>query len=211
MAATDRTHQVTSALRRDIARFELKPGERLAEEPLSARYGVSRTPIREALQRLEAEGLVETVGARRVVRKLDVGELEDIYRVRTQLELLAVAQACERASDDAIDELIGRWDAPGDYSDADVRFHNGIARLASNPFLLRSLERVDDRIAIVRMVDFSTDERIEITRSEHNAILAAVRARHADEAQRLMQAHIEAAMRNVRALLVQALAQIYLG
>lgn len=199
-------------LRRDIALFRFKPGERLAEEPLSEHYGVSRTPIREALQRLEAEGLVESVGNRRVVRRLDVAELEDIFRVRTSLERLAAIQACARASDAGIEALGATWDTSddGEYFEADLRFHLGVADLAANPFLTSSLERANDRIAIVRMVDFSTPERIAITRSEHVAILDAIGARDAARAERLMQDHIEAAMSNVRELIVRALAQIYL-
>ncbi|ADB48781.1 GntR family transcriptional regulator [Conexibacter woesei] len=216
---TRETVDVPNALRRDIAGFAFKPGDRLVEEALSERYGVSRTPVREALRQLEAEGLIESQGTRRLVRRLDVAELEDVYRVRAQLERLAASLAAERASDTAIDALAAGWDveqehADGDAGDAyygaDVRFHDGVAALSGNEFVRTSLQRASDRIAIVRIVDFSTAARIATTRREHREILGAIRARDADRAGALMEAHIDAAMSNVRTLLTAALARIYL-
>lgn len=213
------TVDVRDALRRDIAAFAFKPGDRLVEEALSERYGVSRTPVREALRQVEAEGLIETRGTRRLVRRLDVGELEDVYRVRGQLERLAANLAAQRASDAAIDALASSWDvahdgADGDpdaaYYGADVRFHDGVAELSGNEFVRTTLHRASDRIAIVRIVDFSTPERIATTRREHGRILDAIRARDAASAGELMEAHIDAAMSNVRTLLTAALARIYL-
>ena len=130
--------------------------------------------------------------------------------MRVQLERLAVAQACERASDDTIAELTASWDSGAEYYESDVPFHAGVAQLAANPYLAADLGRIDGRIAIVRMVDFSSEERVAVTRAEHEAILAAIAQRDSEAATALMTAHIEAAMSNVRTAIVGALQRIYL-
>src|SRR6478752_6569820 len=105
-----RNQDAYEALKRDITRFHFKPGERLREEALSDRYAVSRTPIRDALRRLEQEGLVVTEGVGRFVRQFDVREFEDIYLVRAGIERAAAMQACDAASDEAIAALRASWD-----------------------------------------------------------------------------------------------------
>ncbi|MFN8205172.1 MAG: GntR family transcriptional regulator [Solirubrobacteraceae bacterium] len=217
--ATSRNRDVYTALKRDIACFHFKPGERLREEALSKRYGVSRTPIRDALRGLEQEGLVEAKHGGRFVRQFNVREFEDIYRVRAVIERTAAIQACERATDEAIaalcarlDDTVSDSDEPGQgYHYADVGFHVGVARLSANAFLLGELARINDRIWIFRMVDFASEERIAITRGEHAEIVEAIAERDQQRAGRLMEAHINGAMMNVSTLMTQALAQIYLS
>lgn len=208
------------ALKQDITRFVLRPGERLVEEALSARYGVSRTPIREALRRLEQEGLVvvgESGG--RFVPQFDILAFEDLYRGRATIERLAATQACDRASSEAIEQLRGSWEiregsaaaAEGGFELSDERFHNGVAALSGNAFVIDTLRRVNDRIRIIRLADFSSPERIEITRGEHDAVLAAIAAREPERAGQLLFEHIEGSMANVRELVSRALTRIYLG
>jgi DNA-binding GntR family transcriptional regulator len=212
--ARSRNQDAYEALKRDIARFHYKPGERLREEALSERYNVSRTPIRDALRRLEQEGLITTEGVGRFVRQFDVREFEDIYRVRASIERVTAMQAAEVASDEAIAALRDGWErAEGDdgYDLADVRFHVGVAQLSGNAFAMSSLSQINDRIGVIRMVDFGHDERVVITRGEHEEILDAIAARDAERAGALMEAHIGAAMTNVSTLLTEALATIYLG
>ena len=208
------------ALKRDLTRFELRPGERLVEESLSIRYGVSRTPVREALRRLEQQGLVvrgESGG--RFVPQFDIVVFEDIYRGRATIERLGAMQACERASTQAIEQLRASWHVSPDYNGsedggyelADERFHNGVAELSRNAFLIDSLSRINDRIRIIRLVDFSSDERIEITRREHGDVLDAIEARSPERAGQLLFNHVEKSMANVRELVPRALTRIYLG
>jgi DNA-binding GntR family transcriptional regulator len=205
------------ALKYAITNFELKPGSRLVEGALSARYGVSRTPVREALHQLEQEGLVVTRDVRgRFVRDLDLHDYEDVSRVRLSLEELAVVQACERADGAAIAQLAETWDdvassggVDGDYVYADERFHTGVADLSRNAFLIDCLARVNDRIRIIRVTDFTHQERIAVVREQHAAILEAIAMRDADTARRLMREHIEAAHANIRALIAEALMRVY--
>lgn len=208
-----RNQDAYEAIKRDIARFHFKPGERLREEALSERYAVSRTPIRDALRRLEQEGLITTEGVGRFVRHFDVREFEDIYRVRASIERGTAMQAAEAASDEAIEALRGAWEQGDErgYDQADVRFHVGVAQLSGNTFALSTLSQINDRIGVIRMVDFGHEERIAITRGEHEAILDAIAARDAERAGALMEAHIRSAMTNVSTLLAEALTTIYLG
>jgi DNA-binding GntR family transcriptional regulator len=177
--------------------------------------------VREALRVLQQEGLVVEDGrGRRSVPHFDIVAFEDIYRGRAAIERLGAMQACERASADAIERLRASWSHPpdgnnayedGGYELADERFHNGVAELSGNLFLVDALSRNNDRIRIIRLVDFSRDERIEITRREHGAILDAIEARSPERAGRLLFDHVERSMANVRELVPRALTRIYLG
>src|SRR4051794_11188224 len=196
-------------LKHSITNFEFRPGARLVEDDLSERYGVSRTPVREALRQLEREGLVvASAGRGRFVRDIALRDYEDVSQVRLALEDLAVAQACERADDAAIDELRATWDgnepaADGSYVYADERFHTGVARLSRNDFLIDELSRVNDRIRIIRLTDFTDGTRIKTVQKEHDAILVAMRGRDTEKAASLMRRHIERSHANVRELIAR--------
>ena len=208
------------AVKHDLITFSYKPGERLVEEALSERYGVSRTPIREALRRLEQEQLVIARQGARYVPHFDVAEFEDIYRVRAAIERLAAEQACERASDEELAALRTTWkellkDASVEGDDAqphaDARFHMRVAELSKNAFLIDSLARINDRIWIIRVVDFSTEKRVRAIGREHAALVEAIVDRDPERAGEAMQEHISAAMENVRELVSRALTKIYLS
>jgi DNA-binding GntR family transcriptional regulator len=215
---SESTPNVLLQLRDDLTSFRLRPGERLIEEDLSRRYGVSRTPVREALRVLQQEGLVVEDGrGRRSVPHFDIVAFEDIYRVRAGLERLAVAQAVERGARESIESLAKTWDITrngqevSEYYRSDERFHSGIARLSGNEFLIDALGRVDDRIRIIRLVDFTSPERVDRTRAEHAEILDAMLHGDARRASRLMAEHVDEAMTNVRELVTRALAKIMLN
>jgi DNA-binding GntR family transcriptional regulator len=208
------------ALKRDITQFMFKPGDRLIEEQLSERYRVSRTPIREAFRRLEEEGLIVSRGAvGRFVPHFNVNQYENVYRVRIALEELSVVQTCEAADDESIASLRSRWARgfepeaevlDGGFVEADETFHLGVAELSGNTYLRDSLRRVNDRIRIIRMVDFTSRERIATTRAEHDEVLDAIGRRDADTARKLMRRHIERSKNHVRELISRAIASIYL-
>jgi DNA-binding GntR family transcriptional regulator len=204
-------------LKHSITNFELRPGAPLVEGELSERYGVSRTPVREALRQLELEGFVlASAGRGRFVRDISLRDYEDVSQVRLALEDLAVVQACERAEDGAIAELRTSWDGAdpaspdGSYVYADERFHSGVASLSSNDFLVDELARVNDRIRIIRLTDFTDEARIATVREEHDAILSAVGDRDAERARELMRSHIVRSQGNVRELIARALERAYL-
>jgi len=208
---------VYRSLKHSITHFEYRPGSRLLEDELSERFGVSRTPVREALGQLEREGLVVArPGQGRFVRDIALRDYEDVSKVRLALEDLAVAQACERASKEELTALRSSWngvpssDLDGGYVYADERFHVGIAELSRNLFLVDSLNRVNDRIRIIRVTDFTAQSRIAIVQKEHDAILVAMLKGDSEKARSLMRAHIERSHANIRELIARALERAYL-
>lgn len=210
--------RVYEQLRLDIVRFAFLPGERLVELELTERYKVSRTPVRDALRRLEHEGvLVRGEKGGRFVRRFDISAYEDVYAVRTVLEIYAVRLLCER--DGAIDHeaLEERWrigypsqttPLDGSYVVPDERFHVAIARETGNAFLASSIEAIHERLRISRSVDFSDRERIVVSESQHLEIAAAIRRRDADAAAALMESHIAQSKREIREISVRILEKL---
>ncbi len=208
------------ALKRDITNFRFKPGERLLEEHLSDRYGVSRTPIREALRRLEQEGLIVSRGnVGKFIPHFDVLAYEDIYRVRIALEELAAVQACSRADNEEVEQLRRTWRAgfergpvplDGSFVEADERFHVGVAKLSRNSYLVESLQRINDRLRFIRITDFTVPHRLKATKTQHERVLDAILQRDEAAARTAIGDHIRESERNVRDLITRALSRIYL-
>jgi DNA-binding GntR family transcriptional regulator len=195
-------------IKADVLQFEYLPGERLIELQLVERYGVSRTPIREALRRLAHEGLL-TRGEKggHYVRRYDISAYDDVYAVRTVLEAWAAREACEQRTADDLQELVEHWrrgfpaeEVPldGSYVVPDERFHIAVARATGNSYLVASLEAVNDRLRIIRSVDFADRERIVVSEQQHLEIAAAIDRRDANMAARLMEEHIAQSKREIR-------------
>jgi DNA-binding GntR family transcriptional regulator len=202
-----------AALRGLILDGDLRPGTRLGEVELADRLGVSRTPVREALSRLAAEGLVEIVpnrGAR--VATWTVAELEGVFDLRASLEPQLTGFAAARATPDdadALDELAERMlevGCPGPGQDLDAlvplnrAFHDRLIALADHPALATALAAAIHPPIVVR--NFHTYDEASLRRSlaHHAEIVAAVRAGDAEWARAVMTAHIS----NARAVMVRA-------
>jgi DNA-binding GntR family transcriptional regulator len=207
--------RTVTAVRELILRGDFPPGARLGEVELAERLGVSRTPVREALGRLAAEGLVEIVpnrGAR--VTSWTVAELEDVFDLRTALEPRLTALAVPRADAVAIaalDELAAAMLAvgtPGPDQDLDAlvplnrTFHGRLVALADQPAMAGALASAIHAPIVLR--NFHTYDEASLLRSvaHHVEIVAAVRANDPAWAQAVMTAHI----RNARAVMVRAAA-----
>jgi DNA-binding GntR family transcriptional regulator len=168
---------------------------------------VSRTPVREALFRLEREGYVE-VHAKSgwSVRALDFDALDHLYDVRVILECEAVRKLCAGDPRPALVGLSAVWLVPprmrladgGRVARLDEEFHWTVVAAAGNPELARMHQGITERIRIVRRLDFTHPERIIYTYLEHAQILRAVLARNAARASKLLRAHIEASKTEVR-------------
>ncbi|AYD65696.1 GntR family transcriptional regulator [Achromobacter spanius] len=206
------------ALKRDILDFRLAPGDRFTETEIADRLQVSRTPVREALFRLEREGYLE-VRQRNgwLVKPLDFNTLDHFYELRSVLETAAVHALCLPAQGPdplrALQSLADTWlVAPSDRSsdgewlaDLDERFHIDLVAAAGNPEIARVHRAATERIRIVRRLDFTLQDRIDNTYEEHGAILRAVLARDGAAAAQLLQAHIRDSQSAVRKITLHRL------
>ena len=178
--------------------FRLLPGERLNEAVLAKELGVSRTPLREALNRLTAEGFLTFSANHGFFRKnLDVKEVFDLYEFRMQLEIMAGKLAVERASEEGIAALeafvveSARED-PSRTTETlvalDEQFHEMLMQLTGNAEMLACLRNVNARIQFVRWLDMSG--RRSETQSQHKDIVRALGKRDRAECDRLIADHI---------------------
>lgn len=197
----------------DIAEFRLVPGDRFTETEVATRLGVSRTPVRQALFRLQREGFVQVhFRSGWQVCPFDFEMFEHLYDLRIVLETTAVLRLCEAALDRVdrgrLDALQTFWLVPKPdrkldgrlVSKRDEEFHATLVAAAGNPELAKVHRDVTDRIRIVRRLDFTQVERVQSTYDEHGQILRAVIRRRADQAVLLLRSHIEASKSEVRKL-----------
>jgi DNA-binding GntR family transcriptional regulator len=198
---------VYEQLKADIFDFRQLPGAALSENDVAARTGVSRTPVREALLRLQREGFVElSPKSGWSVKPLDFDRFEHLYDLRVILELAALARLGAGAIGDALDGLKAVWLAPRrkhandpvEVARLDEAFHASLVQAAGNPELARVHGDITERIRIIRRLDFTERERIDRTYEEHAAVLRAVLARKPERAGALLRKHIEASKREVR-------------
>jgi DNA-binding GntR family transcriptional regulator len=197
--------------------FHYLPGDRLSENDLAHELDVSRTPLRQALQRLQHEGLIEAVPRMGwIVPQLNFEKLDELYDFRVMLECYAARELCQREGDrPAMDALFTVWHAPVTdrhrdpilVGELDEAFHSGLVAATGNAEMARVHREISDRIRIVRRLDFTKTDRITATYEEHAKILTALRKRRADEAQRLLGAHIEASKLEVRKITIDMLYQ----
>jgi DNA-binding GntR family transcriptional regulator len=197
-------------LRAEILDGKLPPGARLRHEELATRFGVSRTPIREALRQLQALNLVAVEANRgATVRVPSRTELAEVYELRAELEGWACELACARASEtdlDALDEAQARLaEAIGSIDELDdaaldaaltrwnSAFHAGIYQAAGNSRLAQAIEHLEGffpRDSVWRAVANDEAARLAMNIAEHDAITAALRARDAAGARRAMRSHV---------------------
>lgn len=200
---TPQGQTVHARLVAEIASGALPPGARLTETDLAQRLGVSRTPVREAIRRLEAEGLVvhlPRIGA--TIRQLDYAEIMELYEMRTVLESTAAHMAARAASDVEIGELqsinadmaAALTDGPRLY-DLNRRFHLTLMDAAKNRFLTGAMRGIQKTLLILGPTTLGESERAEAAVREHDRILAALRARDATAAAAAMRDHLEQAHR----------------
>jgi DNA-binding GntR family transcriptional regulator len=201
---------VYEQLKRDVAEFNLVPGDRFTENELSERLGVSRTPVRQALFRLQQEGYVEVLfrsGWR--VLPFDFEQFEQLYDLRMVLETTAAHRLCtdgQRVDRELLDELVAIWLVPiaerssdmKQVSQWDEEFHCKLVAAAGNAEMARVHRDVTDRIRIIRRLDFTKQARIDATYEEHAKILKAIQRKRGDQASMLLRAHIETSQAEVR-------------
>ncbi|MFC2969313.1 GntR family transcriptional regulator [Acidimangrovimonas pyrenivorans] len=177
-----------------------RPGDRLVESELAERFGVSRTPIREALQRLETQSMLSRDGRSLIVASLDHNQLAELYVVRTELEALAARLAARHATDEEIRVLqdMARQDRkllgdPEALSRANRRFHKQIHLASHNRFLVQQIDLVHRTMALLATTSFAAEGRDEDALAEHDAIVAAIAAHDPEAAGETLRTHISKA------------------
>ena len=177
------------------------PGDRLVESELAERLGVSRTPVREALQRLETQGMLSRDGRSLIVASLDHNQLAELYVVRSELEGLAARLAARHATDEECRvlramliedaKLIGG--DPRALSRANKRFHKQIHLASHNRFLVQQLDLVHRSMALMANTSLAAEGRAEVAMAEHDQIVTAIEARDGDAAYQALRTHISRA------------------
>ncbi len=198
--------------------FKFKPGERINEVDLARRLGASRTPLREALNRLAAEGFLVLKQDRGFFcRDLKPREMFELYQFRAILEVAAVRLACEQATEQEVTDLANFLDQTGPEEGGrssqelvalDEKFHQKIMALSRNMEMCRTLENVNARIKYFRWVDM--DSKREETQHEHRAIVQALMARDSDLAAHHMNTHIARRIDQITAAVKESYSRIYL-
>jgi len=188
--------QVERQLRDMILGLEIGPGEKLTERWVESRFGASRTPVRAALLRLETEGLVTREGRGWTVSPINLAEIEQIAVYREAVEVAAVrltSALADRSGTDTIEAMLDSCDAGTpreEWHRVGMDFHIELARLSGNEFLFRAVRDAMTRLSRARWLEIRDAAALNRAWAEHHAVLAAVKAGDADEAARLLCAHI---------------------
>ncbi|MCR9156154.1 MAG: GntR family transcriptional regulator [Rhodobacteraceae bacterium] len=177
-----------------------RPGDRLVESDLAERFGMSRTPIREALQRLETQSLLTRDGRSLIVASLDHNQMAELYVVRTELEGLAARLAARHATEeevqvlqDMVDDDRALLNDPSALARANRRFHKQIHLASHNRFLVQQLDLVHRSMALMATTSLAAQGRGEIALAEHQAIVDAITQRNEDAAYKALRDHISVA------------------
>ncbi|KAB0547309.1 GntR family transcriptional regulator [Pseudomonas argentinensis] len=209
--------RIYGQLKDDIFEFRLLPGDRFSEGEVAERMAASRTPVRQALYRLEREGYLEVYfRSGWQVKPFDFAHFEELYDVRIVLEQAAVRRLCDRETEETpalLSELKRIWmvapeqrlEDGREVSRLDERFHCQLVEATGNREMARLHGEVSEKIRIIRRLDFTQTPRVEATYDEHARILGAILSRRCEEAQLLLKAHIEVSKAEVRKITLHML------
>jgi len=204
LTADNQAEVCYQALITRLQRGDIKPGDSLREQILGEEFGVSRTPVREALRKLEAEGLVSAEprsGMR--VRMLDYNEVIELYEVREVQERAVARLAALKATDIELDELkiiqtlfAKAKNTPRKMAQLNHRFHFALLQMAKNRFLTRAVNTMQRTLLILGPSTLNDPKRASGAIKEHNALLKALERNDADRAESVMSEHLKNAQRS---------------
>ncbi len=192
---------VCESLREAIRKGVLKPGERLMEIQLSEELGVSRTPVREAIRKLELEGYVVMMPRRGTyVASMSIRDVNEIFEIRTALESLSNGLAAERITDEELEQLqrlivmIGGYVKDGNIDkivETDIEFHELLYKAARNNRLVGIISNLREQLTRFRTLSMSHPGRLEATLDEHRVIVEAIAQGDVKAAQQAAERHME--------------------
>lgn len=211
-------NQAYQELKRIIVDGQVTPGEKLNEGELAKALGISRTPVREAINRLEREGLVQVFPQRGAfVTQLSKDDIYELFLIREKLEGLAAYLAAPKIDKSAIAKLeacIQGFEEPYDdrdisrYSREDFKFHQTIVALSGGNRLITIISALHDHIRIYRLTTLGSSGRMKESLQEHRKIIDALAKKDSEEAERRMRLHIQhvrdGVMRNIHLFLKEA-------
>ncbi|MFC4776695.1 GntR family transcriptional regulator [Paenibacillus sp. GCM10023252] len=199
--------EVYNYLLEAIISGQLEPGKQLDEKEISESLGVSRTPLREALNRLAQEGIVNEIPYRgNFVKQFSAKDIKDLYEVRKNLEVMAVRSAVLRMTEAEAEEIsaLVRLTAEAqeaknmaDFASYDAQFHEKLALYAGNQVLYQMLASMGSQIKIVRSLANKSDKVVKQSQFDREHILGAIATRNPDAAAQFMEAHIDHVMKEV--------------
>ncbi len=210
-ALAERIYQI---IKQSIFDFEFIPGDRFTEQEIAARFGVSRTPVRDALYRLEREGYLQvSFRSGWHVRPFDFQRFGELYDLRIILEVAAVTQLCQSGDPAELKPVRTIWcvepserltDGPQVHA-LDEAFHEALIATTGNREMARMHREISEKIRIIRRLDFTSAKRIETTYDEHRKILDLIGKRKTAAASIALRAHIEASKAEVQKITLHML------
>ncbi len=215
--------RLTAQLRRMAADFEIRPEERIREGAMAKTLSVSRTPLREALNRLVSEGYMTfTAGQGFFCRALTPEQILDLYEARTAVECEGLRLAMERAAPSDIQELIARLDGSEPLYEQtrdrltllemDEAFHMSLIRLSKNAELERMLDNINGRIRYVRMIGLNMDRETGTSKGRmqaHRTILQTLARKEIETGLEALRGHITLRKEDAIQAVRDAFSQIY--
>jgi DNA-binding GntR family transcriptional regulator len=213
--------EVVTTLKQRIVSWTYLPGHRLTEEELCQEFGVSRSPVREALRSLSALGLIDKMPNRGYhVRQPDIQEVDELYEFRLALELYIVEQLARKGMPAAdleplrqfwMEEINASGKSGYELAVIDQQFHEALASVLGNGVLLQQLRLIDERLLALRVMDFEVPERVRSTCRQHLSILDAIERGDVEGAREAMRANVEEGRVNVDSAISNALARGYMS
>lgn len=211
---------VFQKIKNDIFDFQLKPGARFTESEIAELYEVSRTPVRQALYRLQQDGYVRVhFRSGWEVKPLNFRAYEELYDLRILLECYAIEQLCKMETEQlkqALQTLVNLWCIQPEQflhdlktlSMQDEAFHCQLVEAIGNSEMAKVHRDVSEKIRIIRRLDFSKDYRIEATYAEHQQILQLILGHNVTAALEKMRSHIQQSKKEVKKITLEMLARM---
>lgn len=217
--AADSVEKVYDALKELAVEYHFKPSERVNEVELAAKLGVSRTPVREALNRLARDGFMSFVPNRGFyARDITPEGVQQLYELRAAIERAAFKLACQRGTDDEIAATIAIWQNNSNFgpttdwarvAEADEAFHVGIVKLSRNEQMVAALESVNSLIRFFRRIDLESNRRRAGLYDEHAGIADCLKRRDWEQGCELVERHITLSSAHAVDVTKEGLARIF--